>query len=475
VRATPVDRVVGPGSLAATTAVVVALGVATAVAPALAVAALAAVALLVFPELLLLAAAVALEEQTTAGGSYEQANILVRVGGETFYGGEVAGLRVVTLVTLAAAAAVILRHRVSWRTVRGPDAWLVLGLVVLTTVTAFAATGDPIGSLTAASPWVVLGCSMIIGRRLAEDRTARHRAERVVVALVAAKAALGLLIFTTGRGLYDPNGLLSIVYFDGTTPMVAGAVLVVCLIARRAGSALATGFVVLMSAIVIVVAMRRTSVVALAATVLVVSLVGRQWKALSRLWAGALLAVVAAAVLVPAAFAAFAASIERAWSTVLSGTGESSAQGHVEDIRIAWEAVKASPIRGLGYGQEPPVGLVGSVLSDRLYVHNELFQVWLQLGLAGAVLSTALIAVLFVRGARTMRRGGDPMTLAAAVVCVGLPFSLVWFPHLSTTFRWPILVGVSSGLLLARRSTDRPTPGPAASIGVPADVAVETP
>jgi O-antigen ligase len=415
----------------------------------------------------LLGSAVALEEQTTAGGSYEQANILVRTGGELFYGGELAGLRVVTLVALAAAAVVLLlRHRLPWQALRGPDVSLVLALTLLTITTAFAATGDPRGSLTAASPWAVIGCGVVIGRQYARNARLRRRAEWTVAAIVVGKAVLGLFVFVTDRGLYDPNGLLSIVYFDGAMPMVASVVLVVLLITRRAGSALVPAAVVAASAVVIVVAMRRTSVVAILATVVVVSLLGRHRQALGRLWAGGALAVAVIAVALPAAFVAFTTSLGQAWSTVLAGEGESSAQGHVDDIRIAWDTVKASPLRGLGYGQDPPVGLVTSDLSERLYVHNELFQNWLQLGLAGALLSTALVAVLFLRAVRVLREGGgDPLTLAAAVLCIGLPFALAWFPHLTTTFRWPILVGISSGLLFGERAARPSAPTSADRVG----------
>lgn len=454
----------GGASYFATGAVVAAVVAAAAVVlPSALFLMLGAALIAAFPEAVLLGAAVALEEQTSAGGSLERADALVRLGGDQFYWSEVAGLRVVTLVALVAAVTVLVRRGTPWRSLRGLDMWLALALAALTMVAAYVGTDDLLGAATAASPWVVLICGIVIGRQYAADGKLRRQAGLIVAGVVASKAALGALLFVTGRTIYDPNGLLGIVYYDSAMPTIAGVVLVALLVGRRPGSALVTAALTAASGLIMVVAMRRNAIFAVAVAAVIIPILSRRWKALGRLAVGLVAAVAVTVAVVPGAYSALSSGAVDAWATIRGDDSESSTEGHLEDIRVGWDYVQASPFRGLGYGQEPPGGLVTTESAGRLYVHNELLQDWLQLGLLGAALVVALVAAVVTRAVKVLRRGADTVTTAAGVLCITLPVNLIWFPHLSTTFRWPILAGIAAGIIFGHRPSQ---PGEPVSVTV---------
>ena len=117
--------------------------------------------------------------------------------------------------------------------------------------------------------------------------------------------------------------------------------------------------------------------------------------------------------------------------------------------------MEASPISGIG----PNGHLLGLVVEGpgSLYIHNEILESWLRFGLLGALTIVALQLVIMVQAVRTMRLTTIDFTSRwAALLLLMAPVSMLTAPFLTTTQRWPSILGFAAGLVAATRKTESP-------------------
>jgi O-antigen ligase len=98
-----------------------------------------------------------------------------------------------------------------------------------------------------------------------------------------------------------------------------------------------------------------------------------------------------------------------------------------------------------------PSGHVAGLVAEGtgpLYIHNQVLESWLRFGLLGAVLIIAIQLVLLVQGLVTLRRPGiDFAARWAATLVIMAPVSLLTAPFLTTTQRWPAIIGFAAGVI----------------------------
>lgn len=132
-----------------------------------------------------------------------------------------------------------------------------------------------------------------------------------------------------------------------------------------------------------------------------------------------------------------------------------STSGHIEDLRVGWRYVRANFWTGVGPVSPQLPGLAARG-GSRIYVHNELLQDWLQYGLMAPLLVIVFLVAAGLMALRALRdRGSDIIVRSAAAFCLITPLCLMTAPFLSTTSRWPLLVGIAAGVLVAHEKRDR--------------------
>jgi O-antigen ligase len=136
--------------------------------------------------------------------------------------------------------------------------------------------------------------------------------------------------------------------------------------------------------------------------------------------------------------------------TVTGDTADSSAVGHVSDLVVAYDVARTSPLNGLGYRHPQLPGLVVSKPGQTIYVHSDYLEVWLREGIVGLALLLLFVATVTRLAFRTLREDLTVPEFSAAVLLLIAPLVMIWFPILSTTWRWPAMIGLALGLLIGR-------------------------
>ncbi|MEO3770023.1 hypothetical protein [Micromonospora sp. B9E7] len=138
-----------------------------------------------------------------------------------------------------------------------------------------------------------------------------------------------------------------------------------------------------------------------------------------------------------------------------AGLQAASTSGHISDLQVGWDHVRANLWTGVGPSSPQLSGLTASA-STRVYVHNELLQNWLRYGPAAPVL---VFVFLSVAGLAALGRLRDPssdvVVRGAAVFCLIAPLCFMTAPFLSETSRWPVLMGVAAGIVGQAVGTSR--------------------
>lgn len=256
-------------------------------------------------------------------------------------------------------------------------------------------------------------------------------------------ACIGLPAALAGGGL-SLGGQL--VYYDTATAAAAGAVLLTVLrLPQWSPLSLIVGAA---AAVVLLVSFRRSVLVALLLIILVTALIS---PALRKVLLRALLA---GSVIVGTGLAVFPSLVTTFWERLLisyetleGSAADSSTEGHVNDIAV-----------GLGYALDKPWGygpvsrqLPGLVTKEgTLYVHNEILLSWLKFGVGGLLLVIVLLVLFSESAWRVLRSkslafsagrlSGAYFILIYTVACFTAPFMM-------TTTRWPVLLGISLGVL----------------------------
>jgi O-antigen ligase len=425
-----------------------------------------------FPPLGLVAViALASCEELTEGSPFaERSSILVTAGSNLYWIS--AGPVPVVPVAIAGVAAV------SWVATRarpGPRiGWTPLGALLAALVAWSAATGvaeavrsgspasAPVSAAAAAAPWLALAAGFALGRlAVAADRLALLGV--LAAGLVVVKGVIAALVAGRGSaGRLDAQS--GIVFLDTATPLMAFGVLCAAGMTHRWPSR-AVQLVVAAAAAAVVLASFRRSIWLMAAAVLAIALVvrGRTYLLVrTALVVGAV--VVALALAPPTVRSQLTDRVVGAVEVVTGGPGEGSARAHVTDIAAGSTIVARSPLMGLGPASRQQPELVNTN-ATYLYVHNELLQVWVRYGVLGALLLVVVLAALSGRAVGALSRSDHPVVVGAAGMCVALAAPLMTAPFLSTTARWPALVGLAAGVIDAARRDRRPLAGDTATGG----------
>ncbi|MBM7492788.1 hypothetical protein JOD64_004010 [Micromonospora luteifusca] len=130
-----------------------------------------------------------------------------------------------------------------------------------------------------------------------------------------------------------------------------------------------------------------------------------------------------------------------------AGLQAASTDGHISDLQVGWDHVRANLWTGVGPSSPQLSGLTASA-STRVYVHNELLQDWLRYGPVAPVL---VFVFLSVAGLAALGRLRDPssdvVVRGAGVFCLIAPLCFMTAPFLSETSRWPVLMGIAAGIV----------------------------
>jgi O-antigen ligase len=160
----------------------------------------------------------------------------------------------------------------------------------------------------------------------------------------------------------------------------------------------------------------------------------------------------------PSALSGIGHQLSAVWGATQGTAADASVKGHLSDLTVGWGAIKASPFSGVG----PNGHVLGLVVEGNgpLYIHNQLFESWLRFGLIGALLVVAVQVVILAEGLIALRRPRiDFSTRWAAILLIMAPVSMLTAPFLTTTQRWPAILGFAAGLL-APVLRAKPSPGP---------------
>jgi O-antigen ligase len=422
------------GSLAA--------GAATVVAPTAVAAALSLGALIAAPEVVFSGLVVALEEQLNAGGVAAQVDPAVAFGSQ-LYTAQVVGLSLAMLLAIAAAFTATLRAR--FRVTCDRPVLLVAGALAGWSTALAWLQGEPLqDAVTSSTPWVLFAVALVLGDRIFRSARKRVTIAAVVGGLIVAKAAVAAATVAGTMG----TAAVGRAFYDSATPAVAMAVLIAATVSSswrsRSGAVAILG-----SALVVGLSFRRNIWLSGAVVAVWLPLLFRNVRALFRPALVFALAALITAVVAPNVASAVKSSATSATAT-LSGSGrDDSVRGHIADLHTGWELAANRPLLGIGVRSLQQPGLAADD-SRRLYVHNELLQTWLRLGIFGLVCVLALVALTVRRAATVFRIAAlrsDVVAASAALFVLMLPVTLMFFPHLSTTVRWPVLSGLAAGIV----------------------------
>lgn len=319
-----------------------------------------------------------------------------------------------------------------------------------------ALIGITFNTLDAISPWLLILVAYALTLLTLRRGNGRERLAKVTAAALIAKGALALVVLSTSGGT-TIDGQRYLVYYDAALPMLAGAVIVGYLAASRVDLPYRK-LVFVAAAIIVVLSFRRAVWLAVAIGIVVLPLIRHRGVVVARLLI--VLCVLGVSLnLLPektrdAAFSRVTSAVE-----VFRGTGsEDSAQNHENDIERGYDLARKNAYLGVGVRASQPRGFA-SFDSVVLYVHNDFLQVWLLFGVPGLLLYASILSVLGRRAVRLLRRG-DLGVLDASAAAFGLLVAVpvMTAPFISTTVRWPIMVGLVGAVLRARLTEPRPEP-----------------
>ncbi|RIV36821.1 hypothetical protein D2L64_18635 [Micromonospora radicis] len=132
-----------------------------------------------------------------------------------------------------------------------------------------------------------------------------------------------------------------------------------------------------------------------------------------------------------------------------------STSGHLDDLRIGWEQVRANPWTGIG-PLAPQLPGVAADQAERIYVHNQLLQDWLRYGpLAPLLVVLFFVVAGLVALARLRDPDSDLVSRVSAAFCLIAPPCLMTAPFLSETSRWPLVTGIMAGILVGQAGLRR--------------------
>ncbi|MEU0550735.1 hypothetical protein [Micromonospora sp. NPDC005979] len=125
-----------------------------------------------------------------------------------------------------------------------------------------------------------------------------------------------------------------------------------------------------------------------------------------------------------------------------------STSGHLSDLRLGWDYVRANLWTGVGPLAPQLPGLAANN-SERVYVHNELLQDWLRYGPLAPLLVIVFLAAAALAALKAFRDpDSDVVVRSAAAFCLIAPLCLMTAPFVSETSRWPLVLGIAAGIVV---------------------------
>jgi hypothetical protein len=361
---------------------------------------------------------------------------------------------------------------------------------------------------------LALGCLAGITLRGLKDEPKSLRGTVGLGLIFLAVAASVAIPFGEGA---DDRISAYFIYYDSALPAVAAAVLIAILGMPGHDWGKLEVALLLTAPFLILISFRR-SVWLAAAVVFVLSVVLMQWRRFARLSARMMLATVATALIVLASpgFAADlgqrsgADSLTAGSPTFLPGHGPSpqpeptsaattpastapsapakpvvqpseatqaekserqaeSDRGHLGDLKLGWQYAEEHFWTGVGAVSPQLAGLAADE-ATRIYVHNEVLQVWLRYGVFGPLLIGLLFLAAGLKSLAALRdRDSDVVVRSAAAFCLICPPCMMTAPFLSETNRWPLLMGIAAGILVLRGPRPDAEVAPSVAVGPPRD------
>jgi O-Antigen ligase len=318
----------------------------------------------------------------------------------------------------------------------GPPATVAITLAMIGIVTSLR-FGPPKEALFVTRPIFLLAASVFVGYWLAQ----RYGPQLPLRILVAA----GML--SVPLGLYNTISGHELSFYDSSCVFLLGVVATLVLFSAVNIGVLKIPFL-LLSAIVIVFSLRRATMIAIMITILIAGLVkgGGGFRGVALVGAGAL---TAAEIVVPGSVFDNLAHLVGYFSGA-SGTDFSVNYRKYETANV-WLNVKAHWLNGIGPVADWRVFTTFEGRFRRItegYAHNSYLWVWLRYGLVGL----ALYIAFFVSSAATLIRRSAPIeSVIVGGSIVGLAFAVATASFLTTTVRWPLIVGLLVGIALQSR------------------------
>ena len=301
---------------------------------------------------------------------------------------------------------------------------------------------------------ILFGGCFAIGTFAAFSRDWMKNAVPVLQWVLTGMALIGMYLAATGQGQGQTG--TTIIFYDSAMGAIAGAAVLAAILTPAAERNWRTWWLAGAGLIVVVLAARRNVWAAMAVALLLGLTVARNRARLAlRIAAGVAVALIALAVIAPSLLNEIGHQLSAIWGATQGSAADASVQGHLSDISIGWDAVKASPISGVG----PNGHVVGLLVQGGgpLYIHNEVLESWLRFGLLGAILVVAFQAVILVQGLIVLRRPTIDLTDRwASLLLIMAPVAMLTAPFLTTTQRWPAILGFAAGLIAPVLRSSRP-------------------
>lgn len=292
---------------------------------------------------------------------------------------------------------------------------------------------------------LLFGACFAVGVAAANSEAWARNAVPVFQWVLSAMVILGFYLAATGQG-QGPGGT-SVIFYDAATGAIAGAAMLAAVLTPSAQRTWRLWWIAAAGLIVVVLAARRDVWAAIIVALLLSLMFAHdRMRLILRLLAAAAVVVLALALFVPSALNGIGHQLSAIWGATQGTAADASVQGHLSDLSIGWAAIKASPLAGVGPNGHV-VGLVAEGTGP-LYIHNQVFESWLRFGLIGALLIVAVQVVILVQGLIALCRPRiDFSTRWAATLLIMAPVSLLTAPFLTTTQRWPAILGFAAGVI----------------------------
>jgi hypothetical protein len=409
--------------------------------------AVASAALIVWPATIVVTLVTVAQELKP--GAFASSSSLLAAGHQLYFG---AIFRVPLMGFIVAASALLCISRSKHNAGRQATVLCALAAAATFSVLGWLDGSSIFGALNQhGRPFLLVLGGFAIGAKV----RAKDRLVQVMGSLLCVLAVLGLCVALTSTG-FALGGRNIMVFYDSATPAVAGAVMLGLLFrneAWRRTDLLVAGA----SMTVLLLSFRRNVWLAVIVVALInVTLTRDKRRAITTV---VVAAVIALPILTLVAPGVVGTAGQRAHSITGVFAGErldESTEGHLGDIRVAAALIRKSPITGIGANTGSISGLVAK---RTFYVHNEYLMDWALYGVLGLGMVMALFLVTGAHGLSALKAGNDVTSRSAAFFCLLVPVCSITAPFLTTTIRWPTMVGVAAGILSTREENLSPLQG----------------